>query len=98
MKKLRVVMIGAGDRANAVIYPSFASLENVEIAGICDIDESRLQATADKYGIEARYGQRGVYDYQRMVQELKPDAAVVIGQPHIMYDIWKWCLEQGMDL
>lgn len=98
MKKLRVVMIGAGERANAVIYPSFSSLENVEIVGICDIDAVRLQATADKYGIKNRYGQGGVYDYQNMVRDLKPDAAVVIGQPHIMYDIWKWCLENGLNL
>lgn len=98
MKKLRVVMIGAGDRANQVIYPSFHKLENVEIAGICDIDLQRLQATADKYGVEKRYGAAGVFDYQNMVRDLKPDAAVVIGQPHIMYDIWKWCLEQGLHL
>ncbi len=91
-------MIGAGNRANAVIYPAFHSLENVEIVGICDIDSERLSRTADRYGIARRYGERGVYDYQRMVQELKPDAAVVIGQPHIMYDIWKWCLEQGLNL
>ena len=98
MKKLKVVMIGAGERANLVIYPAFASLENVEIVGICDIDQERLTSTADKYKIENRYGEGGVFDYQKMIKELKPDAAVVIGQPHIMYDIWKWCLEQGLNL
>ena len=51
MKKLRVVMIGAGDRANAVIYPSFASLGNVEIAGICDIDESRRKLLRTNMGL-----------------------------------------------
>jgi len=98
MKKLKVVMIGAGNRANQVIYPSFASLEQVEIIGICDINRKRLRDTADLYGIQRRYGSEGMEDYQRMVTELKPDAAVVIGQPHIMYDIWKWCLEQGLHL
>lgn len=91
-------MIGAGKRANLVIYPAFASLENVELAAICDIDMKRLQETADKYGVAARYGERGVFDYRRMVEEVKPDAVVAVGQPHIMYDIWVWCLQQGLPL
>jgi predicted dehydrogenase len=101
MKKLTVVMIGAGGRANQVIYPSFNDLQKagrVEIAGICDIDLKRLNETADRYGIKNRYGAGGVFDYQKMISDLKPDAAVVIGQPHIMYDIWMWCLEQGLHL
>jgi predicted dehydrogenase len=101
MKILKVVMIGAGDRANAVTYPSFNDLAKqgkVEIAGICDINLQRLNTTADKYGIKNRYGAGGVFDYQKMVTDLKPNAAVVIGQPHIMYDIWMWCLEQGLHL
>lgn len=97
-RKLKVVMIGAGDRANSVHYPAFSHLENVDIVGICDIDLERLNKTADKYGIKNRYGAGGVFDYQRMVEELKPDAAVVIGQPHIMYDIWMWCLEHDLNL
>jgi len=33
-----------------------------------------------------------------MVEETSPDAVYAIGQPHTMYDIWKWCLEQGLNL
>ncbi|MDR1901672.1 MAG: Gfo/Idh/MocA family oxidoreductase [Treponema sp.] len=101
MNALKVVMIGAGSRANAVIYPSFNNLSEkgkVEITGICDIDQERLQKTADKYGIGNRYGAGGVFDYQKMITDLKPDAAVVVGQPHLMYDIWMWCLNQGLHL
>jgi predicted dehydrogenase len=94
-------MIGAGGRANQVIYPSFRDLARagkVEIAGICDIDAERLKNTADAYGIQKRYGAGGVFDYRNMVADIKPDTAVVIGQPHIMYDIWMWCLNQGLNL
>ena len=35
--KQRVVVIGAGRMANSVHYPSLASLEEVEIVGICDL-------------------------------------------------------------
>lgn len=96
-RKFRVAMIGAGGRANSVIYPSLADLEDVEFVGICDIDKERLNETADKYGIEKRYGDT-VYDYQRMIRETRPDAVFAIGQPHLFYDIWMWCLNQGLNL
>jgi predicted dehydrogenase len=65
----------------------------VEIAAICDLDEARLNATADRYGVGARYT-----DYRRMVEAVAPDAVYAIGQPHLMYDIWLWCLQAGLNL
>lgn len=97
-EKFKIVIIGAGSRANQVIYPAFNSLEDVEIAAICDIDQERLNKTADKYGVTRRYGQNGVLHYQQMIEDIHPNAVVAIGQPHIMYDIWMWCLEKGYDL
>ena len=99
MEKFKMAFIGAGDRANGVHYPAFASLEDVEIVGICDIDKERLQKTADKYGVpeDRRYGEN-IYSYRQMIADLKPDGVAVIGQPHIMYDIWMWCLQNGVNL
>jgi virulence factor len=90
---VRVAMIGAGSMANRVHYPSLAMFDDVEIAAICDLDAERLRATADRYGVEGRYA-----DYRQMVEEVAPDAVYAIGQPHLMYDIWMWCLEQGLNL
>ena len=90
---VRLAMIGAGSMANQVHYPSLASFQDVEIAAICDIDSQRLSATADKYGVERRYP-----DYRRMIEETAPDAVYAIGQPQIMFDIWRWCLERGLNL
>jgi predicted dehydrogenase len=95
-------MIGAGGRANSVVYPSFVHLRGeglVDIAGICDIDPEHLHTTGDRWEIANRYGDnRYVYEYRKMLDEQKPDAAVVIGQPHIMYDIWLDCLQRGLHL
>jgi virulence factor len=92
--KLRVVVIGAGSMANNVHYPSLASLvDDVEIVGICDLYPESLSRTADKYGIQNRYT-----DYKKMIEEIKPDAVYAIGQPHILYDVWMWCLERGHHL
>lgn len=91
--RLRVAMIGAGAMANRVHYPSLASLEDVEIVALCDLDLQRLHDTGERYGIAGRYS-----DYRRMVEAVAPDAVYAIGQPHLMYDVWCWCLEQGLNL
>jgi predicted dehydrogenase len=101
MKTLKVVMIGGGDRAKAAIYPAFDNLRSqgkVDILGICHTNAPRRDELANRYKLEKRYGSGGALDYQKMTAELKPDAAVVIGQPNIMYDVWKWCLERGLHL
>jgi virulence factor len=96
--KLRVAMIGAGSMANSVHYPSLASFDDVEIAAICELDPGRLTSTADKYGVTGRFLSQRFDDYQKMVVEVDPDAVYAIGQPNIMYPIWKWCLENGRNL
>jgi virulence factor len=91
--KVRIAMIGAGVMANRVHYPSLASFDDVEFAGICDLRADRLHATGDKYGIEKRYS-----DYKLMIEEVAPDAVYVIGPPDVMYPHWMWCLEHGLNL
>jgi predicted dehydrogenase len=90
---VRIAMIGAGGMANAVHYPSLASFDDVEMVAICDLDPTRLHTTADRYGIEKRYS-----DYRQMIEACAPDGVYAVGQPHIMYDIWLWCLQQGQNL
>jgi len=91
--KARIAMIGAGNMANLVHYPSLASFSDVEFAGICDLRLDRLHATGEKYGIERRYT-----DYKVMIEEVAPDGVYVIGPPDVMYPHWIWCLEQGLNL
>ena len=90
---VRIAMIGAGGMANQVHYPSLASFDDVEIVALCDLDPVRLNATAGTYGIEKRYT-----NYRTMVEDCAPDGVYAVGQPHIMYDIWMWCLQQGQNL
>jgi len=93
LRKVRVAMIGAGSMANRVHYPSLASFSDVTFAGICDLDPERLKTTADTYGIEKRYT-----DYRKMIADTAPHAVYAIGPPHIMYDVWTWCLREGQNL
>ena len=90
---VRVAMIGAGQMANRVHYPSLASFADIAIVAVCDLDPDRLAATADRYQIEGRYA-----NYRLMIEETAPDAVYAIGPPHLMYDVWVWCLERGLNL
>ena len=91
--KTRIAMIGAGGMANGVHYPSLASFDDVEITAICDLNKERLNTTANTYKIENRYE-----NYVKMIEDTTPDGVYVIGQPHYMYDIWTWYLNQGLNL
>ncbi len=91
--KVRVAFVGAGTWANTVHYPSLASLEDVQVAAVCDLDQGRLHETADTYSIEGRFT-----DYRKMIEQTAPDGVYVVGPPHHMFDIWMWCLSHGVNL
>ena len=95
----RIAMIGAGARATGVHYPSFRDVRGARIDSICELDPERLYKAAEEYGVppERRYGGDALA-YQRMIEETRPDAVACIGQPHLMYESWVWCLQKGLDL
>jgi virulence factor len=99
-RKVRVCLIGAGNMANNVHYPSLASFDDVEIVGVLETRRDRLDTTCDKFGIApgARFHTSLDTDYQDILKRLKPDGVYVIGQPEIMYAIWQWCLANGFNL
>ena len=93
-------MIGAGSMANNVHYPSLASFDDVEIAGICELDHERLDRTAETYGVpkEKRFYSEMYNDYRKVVEQVDADGIYIIGQPHVMFDIWEWCLKQERNI
>ena len=97
-ERVRVAMIGAGGMANCVHYPSLASFDDVEIAAICELNADRLAGDSGQVRRQGRYLARNFDDYRQMIADVDPDAVYVIGQPHIMYPLWKWCLEHGRNL
>ena len=90
---VRVAVIGAGQMANLVHYPSLASLCDVEIVCICDLSPERLRATGERWGVSALFD-----DWPAMLDAVRPDAVYVIGPPELMFGIWCACLERGLDL
>ena len=54
MKKLKVGIIGAGNISVSHLN-AYAKCEQAEVVAICDINEKRLNKTADKFDIKNRY-------------------------------------------
>jgi len=80
--KTKVAVIGAGALANAMHYPSLASLEDVEIVATCDLDAGRLNATAERFDIPNRFT-----DYHAMLDQTRPDAVYVLMPPYHLFDV-----------
>jgi virulence factor len=90
MDKVKVGFIGAGGLSNHYHYPSLAEDERVQIAAICDLDEAKLNRTADKYGVSVRYT-----DYPAMLRREPLDAVYVIMPPMPLHPIVMDCLRAG---
>lgn len=86
-------MIGAGDLATRVHYPSLSEHPMATIVGICDLDQQRLKTAGERFGVDELFT-----DYRTMIDTVAPEAVYAIGQPEFMYGIWCWCLNERLDL
>lgn len=98
--KVRVCIIGNGNFACSVHYPSLRSFNEVEIVGIMAFNKERLEKTAQRFSIPEKciFPVSSVTGYQAVLQQLKPDAVYAIGPPEHMFDVWVWCLENRFHL
>ena len=96
MAPLRVGVIGAGPRARVAHLPSIARLQQegeVALAAICDLDQQRLAASAERYevGPDGRYT-----DYHRMLGEARLDVVYATLQPTQVLSIVRDVLDAGV--
>lgn len=91
MDKVKVAVVGAGELANAMHYPSLVEFKDVEIVGICDLVEEKARATAEKFKIERIFN-----DYRKMIEETKPQAIYILMPPHHLYDLVVHALSQKL--
>ena len=54
MNKVKIALVGAGNIANTHLE-SYEKVPGAEVYAICDINEERLNETADRFGITRRY-------------------------------------------
>lgn len=92
-KKIRIAVIGAGGRAVSIHYPSLRDIPAAEIVAVSELDDNRLHAAANQFGIKGRYT-----DYVSMIEREKPDAVYAIMPPHHLHDVCATVIEMGHHL
>lgn len=90
MSKLKVTIIGAGNLATLVHYPSLTEFDDVEIVGICDLNSERLSSAAQRFGIDKTFD-----NYHTMLDTTAPDAVYTLMPPYHLFDIAMDVLERG---
>ena len=90
MSQVKVAFIGAGALSNQYHYPSVAETRTARLVAVCDLDERRLQTTADRYDVPNRYT-----DYRAMLEREAIDACYVIMPPAPLKAIVLDCLAAG---
>jgi myo-inositol 2-dehydrogenase/D-chiro-inositol 1-dehydrogenase len=77
MSKLRIGWIGCGTHANEMLLPQLTRFD-AKIAALCDVDEGRLTATGERFGIAATDRTR---DWREVLARDDIDAIVVAAGP-----------------
>ena len=75
-ERVRVGCVGVGGRAAALVH-GFASLKEVEVVGLCDIDPRRLAGAAE--ALEKRTGKKPAVDtdFRKIVDDPSIDVLTV---------------------
>lgn len=91
MKKVNIALIGAGGMANGVHYPSLVACGDVKLVGLCDLVETKLQTTAERFEIENTFT-----DYKQMLEKTNPDAVYILMPPQHLFPLVIHCLSQKL--
>ena len=89
MRKLRVVQVGCGGRAQTHMA-SMLSSGAVDLVGICDLDAAKLKDSAAKYNVARTYS-----NMQEMIQKEKPELVDICTPPMIRASIVEPAIKAG---
>lgn len=87
--KLRAVQVGCGPRAQAHLAAMQAS-RAVEVVALCDLDDERLQATGERFGITRRYS-----DMAEMIRAEQPELVDIVTPPTIRLPVVEAAIAAG---
>ena len=90
-RKVRIIIIGAGNWATTAHIPALARHPSAEIVGLLTRDEKSARKTADDFSI--RFASS---DVATLIRESKPDAAIISSVAAFHYEHAKLSLEAGL--
>jgi predicted dehydrogenase len=89
-RRARIAVIGAGWWSTATHIPGLLDNPDADIVALCDADEERLRAAADRFGIARSYTDVGT-----MLRQEQIDGAVIAVYHAAHYDVARACLDAG---
>ncbi len=93
---MKYALIGCG--RIAVNHMKAAINNNLEIVAVCDIREEKMEELLAKYGLEKDASIKRYTDYQKMIEDLKPELASIATESGIHAEIALNCIEKGVNL
>jgi myo-inositol 2-dehydrogenase / D-chiro-inositol 1-dehydrogenase len=90
MKKLRIGWVGCGTHANEMLLPQITRFD-VKLAALCDTNEGRLAATAERFGVGATHG-----DWRELLARDDLDAVAIAAGPGVHVEAGLAAVERGL--
>lgn len=93
MEKAKVLITGLGGIAQVAHLPVLSKMENVEIAGVCDIDKSKSRTIAQKYNVKNFYT-----SLEEMLASVPADCLIVTSPTSMHMDQAILGFEKGLNV
>lgn len=93
MDKTKFGIIGLGSVAQMVHLPNLIKIKNAEIAALAEINKSRLELVADKFGVKKRFR-----DYTDLLNDTEIDAVIISTPTNLHKQIAIDSLNAGKDV
>ena len=96
MERVRFAIVGLGNRGYGLMRKAIMPIEGVEIVGLCDVYDDRVERARAYVAENSENTPVCSTDWQTMLSEAKPDAALISTgwDTHIPMAIW--CMEHGI--
>src|SRR3954451_9845744 len=92
-RRARIAVIGAGWWSTFTHMPGLLDHPDADIVALCDADDARLRAAADRFGIAHTYT-----DVGEMLRHEQIDGAVIAVYHAAHYDVARACLDAGVHI
>ena len=90
---IRIAVIGCGNHSRGALQPALARLPHFDYVAACDLEEAVAADCARRYGAGSVHT-----DYRRMLDQVRPEAVLVVGPPQLHLEAGLEAAERGIHL
>jgi len=91
MPKTKAAIVGLGGIAQIAHLPTLSKMQDVQLAGVCDIDKSKAKFIAQKYGVKNFYS-----NFDKMLEELDLECIIITAPTNAHKELAVKALNKGL--